>query len=95
MVWSSDKIRSLRLSLGWSRAEFARRTGTTRMMVHDWEHSKTCPHAQSIEFLDQLLGENEIHNHKVRLAPLIEQRLVRFRLAQLDFRAFEDDQGSL
>lgn len=46
-----DKLKSFRLSKGWSQAEFARRLGLSAVAIRKWESGERKPGARSIRDL--------------------------------------------
>lgn len=61
MNWTGEKIKELRLRLGWSQAEFARRLGCRQQTVSEWETNIYQPqnaYSQLLDrFFDQLLND--------------------------------------
>lgn len=52
--WTADKIRNLRLELGWSQVEMAHATGVTRNAVTAWETGKRSPTAHRTHALETI-----------------------------------------
>ncbi len=42
-TWTNERIRSLRLSLGWSQAELARQLGCASSLILSWEMNEEAP----------------------------------------------------
>jgi len=51
---SPERIRSIRMSLGWSKSELARRLQTSYMTVYNWERGKPAPTPVFRRMLDDL-----------------------------------------
>lgn len=74
MPWSGYEIKTIRLKLGWSQADFGRRLGLTRQQVEDLELGRlpVDPELdQTLYFLNQ--GIKKLRS-TVRAQPLQEQR---------------------
>ena len=55
----SDQIKSLRLSLGLNKADFAKKIGASPTSINDWEFGRHKPGAHFIKILVKLAQENE------------------------------------
>ena len=40
MQWNGEKIKNLRLRMGWSQSELAKRLGCDSMEIQDWENQR-------------------------------------------------------
>lgn len=54
MSWSGEKIQQLRLGLGWSAADFARRLGVSSDSVINWECGVTAPTPDDLRQIERL-----------------------------------------
>ncbi len=60
MTWSADKIRHLRMRLGWSHADLARRLVVPSLSIQNWEKGVELPlqqHIQQLEFIEKEADE--------------------------------------
>lgn len=57
MNWTGEKIKELRLRLGWSQAEFARRLGCRQQTVSEWETNIYQPQNAYSQLLDRFFDE--------------------------------------
>lgn len=54
MSWSAQKIQQLRLGLGWSAADFARRLGVSCETVISWEAAMSAPTPDDLRQIERL-----------------------------------------
>lgn len=59
LMLTPDQIRQLRLKLGWTRPQMAKRIGVGVQAVYQWEKGITHPRYESLEKLNKLLKEAE------------------------------------
>ena len=65
-----NRIRRIRLSLGYSQAEFARKLDVSRAAYHNWEHGKHKPkpdNLSDIAFYGQISVEELLEGDTVRI----------------------------
>lgn len=83
MRWGPSEIRELRLRLGWSAAEMARRLGCSVHLVLTWEAGQNRPDVEvhrQFAFLQSWVEENSA---RITQSPLAEVVLSREHLAQV------------
>ncbi len=73
--WGAEEIRSLRLRLGWSAADFARRFGCLSQLVSDWERGTQVPTSDDILQLQRLSLYVDSYSEQVQRGPVAEQVL--------------------
>lgn len=73
--WAADDIKSLRLRLGWSAAEFARFFGGPADLIMQWERGETAPGPDDNLQFDRLSFHAESHSQAILREPLAERRL--------------------
>lgn len=73
--WTADRIRSLRLRLGWSAADFARRFGCLSNLIMDWEKGAQRPSSDDCLQLHKLSLHVELYSEQMQRAPLAEEVL--------------------
>ena len=66
MKWTSEKITELRLQLGWSVADFARRFGVKSETVSGWESGEKSPTPDDCRQLEFLSFQNLNYNESLR-----------------------------
>jgi len=81
--WSSEQIRSLRLRMGWSVVDFARRFGHVSEVVANWENGTSTPGADDYRQLDRLSFHLESYCEQLTRDPLAEAQLKSFGLEQI------------
>ncbi|HEX4923690.1 MAG TPA: helix-turn-helix transcriptional regulator [Bdellovibrionales bacterium] len=70
--WTSAEIRQLRLRLGWSQAELARRLGCRQQTVSEWETDAYVPQNAYSRLLELLHDHLEVHSDQVSRRPVAE-----------------------
>ena len=74
-TWAPEDIKSLRLRMGWSAAEFARFFGSLADLVMRWERGEASPSPDDILQFDRLSFHAESHSQAILREPLAELRL--------------------
>lgn len=82
--WDKAQARELRLRLGWSQADLARRLHIQVQEVIKWENGDSAPTDQILSDIEFLLRQADICSEEVLKAPLIEIELEQSRLTQLN-----------
>lgn len=67
MGWTIDKIRALRLRLGWSRAELGRRLGLDLQSIYALEDGSLSLNSELLVALDQLSDAADAAGTRLRL----------------------------
>lgn len=70
--WCAGEIKTLRLRLGWSAADFARRLGCTSQTISSWELDLSVPTADDERQLDRLAFYIESYSQQLAREPLAE-----------------------
>jgi transcriptional regulator with XRE-family HTH domain len=70
--WTADKIKRLRLRLGWSTADFSRRFGCQTEVVMNWELGLQQPTLDDARQLDRLEFYLESYSEQVARDPIAE-----------------------
>ncbi len=94
-MWTAEEIKSLRLRLGWSAADFARRFGCTSEMIMDWERGAMSPSPDDVLQLSRLEFHLESYCEQVVRGPVADVALSALKLNQIykyDVTAFQIDQ---
>ncbi len=74
-IWSGDEIRSLRLRLGWSAADFARRFGCLSDQIMNWEKGAAQPSSEDRLQLMKLSIYVDSYSEQMQRAPIAEEVL--------------------
>lgn len=72
MEWTSEEIKHLRLRLGWSRSDLARRMSIDCKLISLWEQGERLPDFQETEMLDMIAKQADISADEVSSAPIAE-----------------------
>jgi transcriptional regulator with XRE-family HTH domain len=70
--WTAAEIRHLRLRLGWSQAELARRLGCRQQTVSEWETDSYVPQNAYSKLLDLLHDHLQVHSDQISRRPVAE-----------------------
>jgi transcriptional regulator with XRE-family HTH domain len=87
MEWNAEKIRELRLRLGFSTSDLARRLHTESAAVKDWEAGEILPPPEQLQILDLLSHHAEECAEEVVTCALAEQCLESDELGQIDLNS--------
>lgn len=90
MSWNSEKIRDLRLRLGWSLSDLARRLNCETAQVSIWEKGESAPsdvYAQTLELISHQADES---SEDVMSSALAEKFLEETELSQCDLNLVKD-----
>ncbi|HPI41339.1 MAG TPA: helix-turn-helix domain-containing protein [Pseudobdellovibrionaceae bacterium] len=84
MEWDKTRTRELRLRLGWTQSDLARRLQIQVQDIIEWELGKKNPNHGVVPEIEFLLKQAEICSEEVQLAPRIENELEHQHLNQVD-----------
>jgi transcriptional regulator with XRE-family HTH domain len=90
MSWNSEKIRDLRLRLGWSISDLARRLNCESSQISIWEKGESQPtdtYAQTLELISHQADES---SEEVMNSSLAEKFLEESELSQCDLNLVKD-----
>lgn len=82
-VWPAERIRGLRLRMGWSRAELARYIQTNLSLVVFWESGQASPEAEHASRLQVLENQVDSYSEKLQRLPVAESLMSTMSLAQI------------
>lgn len=94
MNWTGDKIKDLRLRLGWSQAELARRLGCRQQTVSEWETGVYLPQNAYSQLLERLLSGLEPAAAQTRARPLAEAVMKNLGVNQVSAEVVEERSDS-
>ena len=83
-------IKSLRLRLGWTQADLARRLNCQSSEVQSWETGQAIPNAEVTSRLELLVSHAETCAQELQSVPKAENFCERRRLGQIDIYCIED-----
>lgn len=83
-------IKSLRLRLGWTQADLARRLNCQSSEVQSWETGLTSPDKEITSRLELLVSHAESNANEIQSVPQAENFCERRRLGQIDIYCIED-----
>lgn len=90
-AWNKDAIKSLRLRLGWSQADLARRLSCASTEVELWENGSNAP---ALHFLNELFLIAKLADacsHEVHASPLAETLCDQQALGQIEFSEIKEE----
>src|SRR3989344_6522955 len=70
--WPKAKIKSLRLRLGWSQADLARRLNCASTEVESWESGARSPSSHTLNELFLVAKQADACSHEVHCSPRAE-----------------------
>lgn len=83
--WNSIDLKSLRLRMGWSHSDLARRLSCSVEAVHDWELGKSQPLPNIQSEIELLLKHADFLSSELQFQPQIDQKLEDKALEQIEF----------
>lgn len=90
-TWSKDAIKSLRLRLGWSQADLARRLSCASAEVEMWESGSRTPDMNFVNELFLIEKLAEACSHEVQASPLAETLCDQKALGQIEFSEIKEE----
>lgn len=90
-IWNREALRTLRLRLGWSRSDLARRLGCSSEMIESWEEGRSMVNAALNGELEIISRLAEACCDEVMYTPVAEAKLESTALAQIDFSMVKAD----
>jgi ribosome-binding protein aMBF1 (putative translation factor) len=85
VAWSKENIRQLRLRMGWSRSDIARRLQCSVEEIELCEDGKKIVNSHLKSELEILLRQAEAYSDEVRFAPSAENICDKDALEQIEF----------
>ncbi len=86
-----DAIKSLRLRLGWSQADLARRLSCASTEIELWENGSGSPAAKFLSELFLIEKQADACSHEVHALPLAETLCDQKALGQIEFSEIKED----
>ena len=81
--WTANRIHSLRLRLGWSRSDLARRLDCNLETVNAWELSQMKPNPEQLPMLEFIEKQAEYISLEVHVCPIAESQLEKSHRSQI------------
>ncbi|MBL7671908.1 MAG: XRE family transcriptional regulator [Bdellovibrionaceae bacterium] len=91
MGWSKENIRTLRLRLGWSQCDLARRLHTETNTIDLWEVGSDEPEPQFQEELELLFRQASVCSAETQSLPGAELACESSALDQIDFSCVKEN----
>lgn len=89
--WSKEAIKALRLRLGWSQADLARRLNCASTEVEQWEFGILAPSAALLNELFLIAKQAEACSLEVHASPIAETLCDQQALGQIEFSEIKED----
>ena len=90
MTWNGESVKSLRLRMGWSQSDLARRLNCDSNIVVNWENGKEVPAGVLAEELDIFLKQADSSADEVSNYALAEFFLEESELQQCELKTVEE-----
>lgn len=84
MTWTKEKVRQLRLRMGWSQSDLARRLNVELLIVSEIENGTRSIEMQHESFLSLIWQHADSASEEMALNPMAEQVLAEEDLPQID-----------
>jgi len=81
--WTANRIHSLRLRLGWSRSDLARRLECKLETVNAWELGQMKPNQEQLPMLEFIEKQAEYISLEVHVCPIAETQLEKSHRSQI------------
>lgn len=87
---NAGEIKNLRLRLGWTHADLARRVACSADEVKEWEDGLKPPHREALNQLQYLLFKADSLAHDLAAQPQVESTLMSYHLEQISADQWRD-----
>lgn len=91
LEWNKDSLRALRLRLGWSKSDLARRLKCSIDEVDSWEDGSGVLEIQVKSELEIMFLQCQECSDEVKFVPASELALDKNALEQIDFSRVKED----
>ena len=88
---NKDAIKSLRMRLGWSQADLARRLHCDSTEVENWEKGSQFPATHFVNEMFLLVKQADACSHEVHVSPLAENLCDQKALGQIEFSEIKEE----
>lgn len=90
-TWTRGKIKSLRLRLGWSQADLARRLNCSSTDIELWESGSAVPTSDFANELFLVGKQADTCSREVHRSPQVETLCEQKALAQIEFSEIKEE----
>ncbi len=90
MKWNKEEIRVLRMRLGWSQNDLARRLQTTPMRIDQWEDGAQTPEIPIQQELELLIRQAYVCSEETMMMPAAEIACDSSAVDQIDFSCVKE-----
>lgn len=90
-TWNKDAIKSLRLRLGWSQTDLARRLNCEATEVELWERGVNLPSPHFLNELFLIAKQADACSREVHVSPLAESLCDQQALGQIEFSEIKEE----
>lgn len=88
---NKSSIKALRLRLGWSQADLARRLKCTSAQVESWEKGIETPTSHYLNEMFLLVKQADTCRHEVQASPRAENMCDKHALGQIQFSQIKEE----
>lgn len=89
MLWDKEHVKALRLRLGWSQSDLARRLGIPSMRVYNWEAGQETPEGVEAQKLDLIQKQADVASEEIVQAIEAEIFMSETDAAQCEIRSIK------
>lgn len=89
MEWSPERIRTLRLRMGWSQSDLARRLDCEPLHIAHWERGHSTPNSPASQVLELLQHQAELASYEISQSCQVEATLLERDLESIDHDSLE------
>lgn len=89
--WTKESLRCLRLRMGWSQADLARRLCCTSSEVEMWETGGGLPNPRIANELILMAKHAEASSDEIHFMPMAEFLCDKRALGQIEFSEIKED----
>lgn len=90
MTWSGEGVKSLRLRMGWSPSDLARRLNCDASVILNWENGSSIPEGKLADELDIFLKQAETSADEISNYALAEYFLEESELQQCEVKTVKE-----
>jgi len=90
-IWTKTKIKAVRLRLGWSQADLARRLNCASTEIDGWECGAQVPSTYFLNELFIIAKYADACSHEVHCSPRAESLCEQNALGQIQFSEIKED----
>jgi transcriptional regulator with XRE-family HTH domain len=88
---NKNTIKALRLRLGWSQADLARRLNCASLEIEHWENGSQTPTSHFLNEMFLLVKQADACSQEVHASPLAENLCDKHALGQIEFSQIKEE----